>query len=130
MAIFPSALDVFNDGSFYIVSAPGHLPGHVNVLCRTSINPTKYVLLGGDSCHDRRLLTGEKEIAEWTDPELPGTVCCIHADKEAAKQTLNRIKQAESGQVEELGAVEVVFAHDAVWDAKAKKEARFFPGRL
>ena len=40
----PSAMDVFKDGSLYILNAPGHLPGHLNLLCRVSLKPTKYVL--------------------------------------------------------------------------------------
>jgi glyoxylase-like metal-dependent hydrolase (beta-lactamase superfamily II) len=127
---FPSAMDVFNDGSLFILNAPGHLPGHLNLLCRVSLRPAKYVLLGADSCHDRRLLTGEKDIAEWSDPDMPSVTRCIHIDKDLAKQTLRRIRQAEHGVAEDLGFVEVIFAHDPVWEANAKQEGRFFPGRL
>jgi glyoxylase-like metal-dependent hydrolase (beta-lactamase superfamily II) len=127
---FPSAIDVFKDGSLYILNAPGHLPGHLNLLCRTSLRPTKYVLLGADSCHDRRLLTGEKDIAEWRDHDMPSVTRCIHMDKEVAKQTLRRIRDAEQGVAEDLGCVEVVFSHDPVWEANAKQTGRFFPGCL
>jgi len=130
ISLFPLTMDVFTDGSLYILNAPGHLPGHLNLLCRTSIRPTKYVLLGADSCHDRRLLTGEKDIAEWCDPEMPSVTQCIHIDKELAKQTLRRIRDAEQGVSEELGCVEVVFSHDPAWEANAKQAGRFFPGRL
>jgi hypothetical protein len=57
-------MDLFGYGSLYIVNAPGHLPGHLNLLCRTG--DRNFVYLAGDSCHDPRLLTGELEIAEWT----------------------------------------------------------------
>jgi glyoxylase-like metal-dependent hydrolase (beta-lactamase superfamily II) len=130
ISLFPSAMDVFKDGSLYILNAPGHLPGHLNLLCRTSLKPRKYVLLGADSCHDRRVLTGEKDIAEWCDPETPSITRCIHMDKEVAKQTLGRIRGAEQGVMEELGCVEVVFSHDPVWEVNAKRAGRFFPGRL
>lgn len=130
-SIFPSTIDLFNDGSIYIISAPGHIPGHLNLLCRTSTNPTKYVYLAADSCHDRRLLTGEKEIAEWKEEGAPDVVCCIHADRDEAKRTLSRIWEAECGRGEGLGGeVEVVFAHDAIWEEKAKKEGKFLPGKL
>ena len=56
-------LDLFNDGSLLIVNAPGHLPGHINLLAQTSDGHQVY--LGGDVCHDRRLLNGENEIVEW-----------------------------------------------------------------
>jgi glyoxylase-like metal-dependent hydrolase (beta-lactamase superfamily II) len=128
--LFPSAMDVFNDGSLHIINAPGHLSGHLNLLCRISLKPTKYVLLAADSCHDKRLLTGEKDIAEWHDPKMPGVTQCIHVDKEVAKQTLKRIRNAERGVAEELGCVEVVFSHDPEWEVNAKKAGRFFPGCL
>jgi glyoxylase-like metal-dependent hydrolase (beta-lactamase superfamily II) len=130
ISIFPSAMDVFNDGSLFILNAPGHLPGHLNLLCRISLKPTKYVLLGADSCHDRRLLTGEKEIAVWSDADMPSVTRCIHIDKDVAKQTLKRIRDAEEGLAEDLGSVEVIFSHDPVWEANAKQAGRFFPGRL
>jgi hypothetical protein len=88
------------------------------------------VLLGGDSCHDRRLLTGEKDIAEWEDDKLPGVTQCIHTDKGMAKQTMRKILEAEEGHAEGLGHVDVVFSHDPVWEANAKGAGRFFPGRL
>jgi glyoxylase-like metal-dependent hydrolase (beta-lactamase superfamily II) len=112
----PHTLDIFGDGSVFIVNAPGHLPGHINLLARTS--EERYMYLGGDACHDRRLLTGEKQIGEWTDAE--GHVCCIHVDREAAEETIRRIKE-----LEEKG-VEVVFAHDVEWEEEPKNKERFF----
>ncbi|RJE27654.1 Metallo-beta-lactamase superfamily [Aspergillus sclerotialis] len=125
--LFEAAMDVFGDGSLYIVSAPGHLDGHINLLCR--LDSGKYVYLAGDACHDRRLLTGEKDIATWTDPAYPGEICCIHADKEAAKRTLDTIRATMSNPTE-LGEVEVVFSHDAMWEKKAKEQGWFFPGSV
>lgn len=126
-APFEDAMDIFNDGSVYIVSAPGHLDGHINLLCR--LDSRKYVYLAGDACHDRRLLTGDKDIATWTDPAFPGRVCCIHSDREAAKRTLGTIRTAMEDSME-LGEVEVVLAHDAAWEKDAKGRGRFFPGGL
>lgn len=125
--VFPSTMDIFGDGSVYVVSAPGHLPGHLNLLCR--LENGQYVYLAGDSCHDKRLLTGEKEIATWVEDGRLDTICCIHTDKEAAKKTLELIRATEQGGTE-LGKVEVVFAHDAVWDKEAREKGRFFPGKL
>lgn len=112
----PQTLDIFGDGSVLIVHAPGHLPGHINLLTRTS--EQHYVYLGGDACHDRRLLTGEKQIGEWTDAE--GHVCCIHVDRKAAEETIRRIRQ-----LEEKG-VEIVFAHDVEWENNLESKGRFF----
>jgi glyoxylase-like metal-dependent hydrolase (beta-lactamase superfamily II) len=126
-SIFESTLDLFGDGSVYVVSAPGHLPGHLNLLCR--VEGGKYIYLAGDSVHDPRLLSGEKEIATWTHENDPAITCCIHADKITAQKTINLIKTLASGQTD-LGSVEIVFAHDAAWQKNAKAAGRFFPGRL
>lgn len=101
----PHTLDLFADTSLLVVHAPGHLQGHINLLARTA---THSIYLGGDACHDRRLLTGEKEIGEWTDDE--GVVCCIHVDREEAGRTIRRIRELEGT------GVEVVFAHDGEWE--------------
>ncbi|KAH8834700.1 beta-lactamase-like protein [Flagelloscypha sp. PMI_526] len=44
-----AALDYFEDGSLYILSVPGHMPGHVAALLR--VQPTSFVLLSADSFH-------------------------------------------------------------------------------
>jgi glyoxylase-like metal-dependent hydrolase (beta-lactamase superfamily II) len=41
------AIDWFNDGSLYLLEAPGHAPEHIMALARTSAN--KFVLLTGDA---------------------------------------------------------------------------------
>jgi glyoxylase-like metal-dependent hydrolase (beta-lactamase superfamily II) len=112
----PHTLDIFNDGSVFIVDAPGHLAGHVNILAQVS--DTHSVYLGGDACHDRRLLTGEKKIGEWHDAH--GHVCCIHADKKQAEETISRIRELESE------GVEIIFAHDVEWENAPENRARFF----
>jgi len=74
--------------------------------------------MGGDSCHDRRLLTGEKTIGEWNDAD--GQICCIHADREQAKKTIERIRTLEKK------GVEVIFAHDIDWDNNPANKVRYF----
>ncbi|KAH7093625.1 AhpD-like protein [Paraphoma chrysanthemicola] len=112
----PHTLDLFGDGSVLIVNAPGHLPGHINLLARTS--PGHQVYMAGDACHDRRLLTGEKSIGEWNDAH--GHVCCIHADRKQAEETIERIR------VLEKEGVEVIFAHDVEWENDPANHERFF----
>ncbi|KAF2794008.1 hypothetical protein K505DRAFT_275897 [Melanomma pulvis-pyrius CBS 109.77] len=112
----PQTLDLFADGSLLIVNAPGHLPGHINILAQTS--PTHQVYLAGDACHDRRLLTGEKLIGEWNDAE--GHICCIHADRKTAEETIQRIRELEKE------GVEIIFAHDVEWEENPRNKARFF----
>jgi glyoxylase-like metal-dependent hydrolase (beta-lactamase superfamily II) len=112
----PQTLDVFGDGSLLIVNAPGHLPGHINLLARCSNSHRVY--MAGDACHDRRLLTGEKSIGEWEDAH--GHVCCIHADRKQAEETIERIRNLEQE------GVEIIFAHDIEWENDPANSARFF----
>ncbi|KAL2786634.1 beta-lactamase-like protein [Aspergillus keveii] len=105
---FEAALDFLGDGSVYVVDAPGHLPGHTNLLCR--VGPAKWIYLGGDSCHDVRLLTGERQIATWADAH--GNTGCIHVDKDRAEETLSHIRELMQTTGDE---VEVVMAHDVQW---------------
>ncbi|KAK4239523.1 Metallo-hydrolase/oxidoreductase [Achaetomium macrosporum] len=100
----PATLDLFGDGSLYIVDAPGHLPGHINLLARTAGDGWLY--LAGDTCHDRRIL------------DVEGRVCCIHADRGRAEETILRIKSLEQK------GVEVIFAHDVEWESKAGNQHR------
>ncbi len=120
---FPNALDLFGDSSVYVIDSPGHLYGHVNLLTR--ISERKYVYLGGDCCHDARILSGEKGIAMYGDGK--GGLRSVHVDTGAAKRTLDRIRtfiQESNGEVD----VEVVLAHDGVW--RNHNSHRFWPGRL
>ncbi|KAG1741132.1 hypothetical protein EDB19DRAFT_2038912 [Suillus lakei] len=83
------ALDYFGDGSMYIIDAPGHVRRHINKLARTSPDGA-WILLGGDSAHDYRLITGEREIAHNVDSS--GRVKCAHGDKEKAAENIARIR--------------------------------------
>lgn len=120
-----SLYDFFGDGSVYVVDAPGHLPGHVNLVARLA--PRRWVYLAGDACHDRRLLTGEEGIAEWQDAE--GRSCCIHTDKQQAEATLAMIRDLQAA-AEQSGIVslEVILAHAMDW-AEANPGA-FLPGTI
>ncbi|KAK0622412.1 beta-lactamase-like protein [Immersiella caudata] len=118
----PPVLDTFGDSSLYIVDAPGHLPGHINLLARVEDHhhegQSRWVYLAGDACHDRRILRGEKEIGEWEDAS--GHRCCIHADRKKAEETIDRIMTLEQN------GVEVIFAHDVEWEASEGNRGRLF----
>lgn len=45
------AFDFFGNGSFYLLSAPGHAIGHLCALARTTADPPSYVFMGADACH-------------------------------------------------------------------------------
>lgn len=114
------ALDILEDGSLLIIDAPGHLPGHINLLCRMANE--SWVALCGDSYHDIRLLTGEREIGTWADAQ--GRICCIHLDREKAKLNIGRIRM-----LQEAG-VECVAAHDDRWLERSRREGKILPGLL
>ncbi|OCL05537.1 hypothetical protein AOQ84DRAFT_298755 [Glonium stellatum] len=124
---FPAAVDFFGDGSVWVIDAPGHLTGHVNLLTR--VGPGRWVYLGGDCCHDVRILAGEKSIAEYEDGR--GGIRSVHADTGAARGTVERIKSfLEAGKVEgeRKEEVEIVVAHDGSW--REMNMERFWPGQL
>lgn len=129
LAGFPTAIDFYDDGSLYVIDAPGHLPGHINLLARVA--PKKWVYLGGDCCHDPRILSGEKGIALYDDGR--GGLRSVHADTDEAARTVERAARLlKKGAVREEGGgivdVEVVVAHDRGW-AEGNAE-RFWPGFL
>ncbi|KAL9055463.1 MAG: hypothetical protein Q9162_003561 [Coniocarpon cinnabarinum] len=109
-APFGATLDVFHDGSMFVIPAPGHLPGHINLICRTS--PNRLMYLAGDAFHDERLLSGEKNIATWEDQ---GQYFCIHFDKAMAEETIDRIRQFQKLCDQAGVELEVVAAHDCDW---------------
>lgn len=117
---FPAALDLFEDGSVYVIDTPGHLPGHVNLLCRTK---DRWLLLCGDAFHDRRLLTGEKEIGTWEGPE--GNTLCIHLSKEDAAESIRRLQEFQKMAE---GEAELIAAHEEIWWEQHKDKT--FPGTL
>ncbi|KAF8557811.1 Metallo-hydrolase/oxidoreductase [Imleria badia] len=110
---FPHALDYFGDGSMYVIDTPGHLPGHVNVLARTSPDGA-WIHLGGDAAHHVCLLTGKGQVAYSVNA---GAVRCMHVNKEVAEESIRII-----GKLLEIPRVQVLIAHD---DGDA-----FFPGTI
>lgn len=68
------AVDLFNDGSFFLVDAPGHAVGHICALARTT--PDSFVFMGADACHHPGVLRPTKflKFPESVPAELQG--CC------------------------------------------------------
>ena len=120
---FPRTHDFFGDGSVYLVDAPGHLGGHLNLLVRTSANGS-WLFLGGDSAHDVRLLTGAGEIAMFPHAGT-GALICLHANAELAKVHISRIRK-----LSEDPKVLVLIAHDWVWYEENKDKGVMFPGEI
>ncbi len=61
---FEGIVDVFEDGSVFAISVPGHTPGSVAFLVRTTHGP---VLLTGDTCHTRWGWEHTVEPGDFTD---------------------------------------------------------------
>ncbi|KAL4865048.1 hypothetical protein BDV12DRAFT_211274 [Aspergillus spectabilis] len=103
---FEHAMNFFGDGSFWIIQAPGHMPGN---LCACARLPSgEWVMLASDCCHSRALLNGEKEFGMFKLPDE--NMFCLHMDIPAALDTLARIRVMEK----ELG-VHIALAHDSTW---------------
>ena len=118
LSVLPNAVDYFGDGSVWIIDSPGHLHGHINALLR--VGPDKWVYLGGDCCHDRRLITGEREIAQYDDGH--GKIKSAHEELSVARNTIRNIQKL----IEVNGdSVEWVIAHDTKW--ACENQHRFFP---
>lgn len=115
---FAKALDYYGDGSLYIVHTPGHLPGHLSLLARTSPDGA-WAFIAGDAAHDWRLITGEAHIADGPH------VGCLHTDKEAATGTMAQIRA-----LAQEPRVRVLLSHDVPWYSKNKGGAAFWPGCL
>ncbi|KJF60013.1 solute carrier family 29 (equilibrative nucleoside transporter), member 1/2/3 [Coccidioides immitis RS] len=109
------AMDVFHDGSVYLIDAPGHLPGHTNLLARTDMGS---IYLAGDACHDRGILRKERGISQWQDST--GHVCCIHADPKRTEETLELLRALERQ------GVEVILGHDVDWEMDPVNAHRFW----
>ena len=118
---FPCTLDFYGDGSLYIVDSPGHLPGHINVLVRTSPDGG-WVYLAGDSAHNWRLVTGEAEVAIGHPGHLHS---CAHADKALTEEHILRIRA-----LWKTPRVRIILAHDEPWYTENKGGSAFWPGKI
>ncbi|KAK7056828.1 hypothetical protein VNI00_002545 [Paramarasmius palmivorus] len=118
---FPRALDFFGDGSLYITDAAGHLPGHINVVARTSADGG-WILLGGDSAHNWRLVTGESKMSMCSHAFAGG---CAHLDRKSSEENLARMR-AFMG----LPRTRIILAHDIPWYEKNKDGDAFWPGKI
>ncbi|KAI0644582.1 beta-lactamase-like protein [Trametes meyenii] len=115
---FVHALDFFGDGSAYVVDAAGHVPGHLNLLVRTS-EDGGWLLLAGDSAHDWRIINGKASPADHP------VVGCLHRDLLGAAQHVERIRE-----LKEMPRVRVLLAHDVPWYEENKGGPAFWPGSM
>ncbi|KIX06194.1 uncharacterized protein Z518_04168 [Rhinocladiella mackenziei CBS 650.93] len=104
---FTKGVDLFQDGSFFILDAPGHMPGHQMAMARTG--QEEWVAMGGDCCHHRDLLDNPKrKISVDVGPNgQPG----FHQDASKARATISKSQALHWNE-----SVYVVLAHDAQID--------------
>ncbi|EJD54957.1 Metallo-hydrolase/oxidoreductase [Auricularia subglabra TFB-10046 SS5] len=112
---FARALDYFGDGSLYVVDAPGHVAGHINLLAR--MRGGEWVYLGADTCHDVRIFSGERHVCVFPDGRS------AHADRETALEHLEKVRTLRDAY-----GVRVILAHEYKWDEEHKDE--YFPASL
>ncbi|KAK7050819.1 hypothetical protein VNI00_004930 [Paramarasmius palmivorus] len=119
---FERTLDFYGDGSLFIVDAPGHLPGHINVLVRTSPDGD-WILLAGDSAHHWNIITGESHVAHGVaGSPFPGG--CVNADREEAEVHLRCIRRFLEEE-----RTKVIIGHDEPW-FRENKDTAFWPGTI
>ena len=116
-------IDMFNDGTMYIVDSPGHVPGHLNALIRVAQD--KWVYLAADACHHARIFKGEVDFGSWTDEQ--GRKAWIHKDIDAAYRTLGIMRRLRDEGLDGV-PVEVILAHDGEWEKN--NAVHFFPNHL
>ena len=78
------------------------MAGHLVGLARTAQD--EYVLMGGDCCHHRKIISGEAQVAEGHGP---GGASSMHKDLDEARSTIAKVH--ELGQREDIL---VCLAHD------------------
>lgn len=91
---FEGIVDIFEDGSVFAISVPGHTPGSVAFLVRTTHGP---VLLTGDTCITRWGWEHTVEPGDFTE------------DNERNLQSLKRLKNLVARHPQ----IEVRFGHQA-----------------
>jgi len=101
---FDRAYDVFEDGSAYIIDAPGHSAGHQMMLIRTTSagDDSTFVLLAGDCFHHPDLLQDPQRTAR-----PPYSKESMHLEPAIAIETIWRTRKFA-----EREDVWVVAAHD------------------
>ncbi|RAH69235.1 MBL fold metallo-hydrolase [Aspergillus aculeatinus CBS 121060] len=113
------ALDYFGDGSFYLLSAPGHALGHLNALCRTTEDTFFY--FAGDSVDQLSVL----QTSSPSDPSVyvhalsrscPGAALHARANRPKSEHPSEAPSlEKEAAARETLAAVQRFDADDRVF---------------
>lgn len=95
-ASFERAVDFYGDGSFYLLDAPGHMPGHLAGAARIGANT--FTLLAGDLCHGRQCYCPGARIMSAK----------MHEEGETARETLGKLVEVDKKYPDVL----VIIAHE------------------
>ncbi|KAI9003404.1 hypothetical protein DFJ74DRAFT_694746 [Hyaloraphidium curvatum] len=109
---FDRGIDWYGDGSFWILDAPGHMPGHLVAMARTTAGtkdePPTYLIMAGDAAHSLCL------FHPWPSPSGGDSRCkvghygpgfttsgpdlsqCIHIDLPEAYRTMARLSRMDA----------------------------------
>ncbi|KEF56016.1 uncharacterized protein A1O9_07596 [Exophiala aquamarina CBS 119918] len=112
---FDKAMDIFGNGAFWIIQAPGHMPGNLCAAARTEGEN----LIGRADFSCRALIDGTFDIAVTILAD--GTKRCIHQDIPAAAETIAKMREMERSH-----AFHIALAHDATWMMAEKKDTTLF----
>jgi hypothetical protein len=110
---FERAWNLWDDGSVWIIDAPGHVKGNIAAAAR--LKSGEWIVMGGDCAHSRfiflgkslicrQLILGTREIGVWKEKD--GSESCMHGDRITAKETIRKLR--ELGNVE---GVHIALAH-------------------
>jgi glyoxylase-like metal-dependent hydrolase (beta-lactamase superfamily II) len=106
LGAFDAGFDLFNDGSAFIIDAPGHTAGHQMLLLRVKVHSTSdaddFILLAGDCYHHPDLLRDPLRTAR-----PPFSKSSMHSEPEHAINTMFRTRKFG-----EKDNIWVVGAHD------------------
>ncbi|OAL42547.1 Metallo-hydrolase/oxidoreductase [Pyrenochaeta sp. DS3sAY3a] len=106
---FEKAMDLFGDGSFWVIQAPGHMPGNLCAAAWVEVGGQgSWIILASDCCHSRKLLDGQEQFAQVKMPA--GKWWCLHTDVEAARDIIARLKRSERDY-----SARIAMTHDADW---------------
>ncbi|PVH73070.1 metallo-beta-lactamase superfamily protein [Cadophora sp. DSE1049] len=100
---FPHAYDFFDDGSFYLIDAPGHMVGNLAALARvkTKKGQWKWVLLGGDCAHCN-LFTYWPDAPFGKMPKALFPSGSLHECEATARKTIARIAECKENEGNDL----------------------------
>jgi hypothetical protein len=116
-----AAHDFFDDGSFYLLNAPGHTIGHFRALARISSLPDSFVFMGADVCH---------HAGEFRPPvyhPLPAMLAPSPVSRlgKVCPGSLFQAIQPQRSATEPVYIVQPMLAHDeegAVWSVHGTSE--------